>query len=64
MRFLVTYDILVEPRTSSFLGSTRSDIMNLTTTVEAMSATQASAIVEAQNGGYTKCLVKSAYPQY
>lgn len=58
----VTYDILVQARTDSFLGSSRTDLMNLKSRVSAISPNQAQAIVEAQNGGRNVCVTKSAYP--
>ena len=58
----VTYDILVQPRTSTFLGQSRSDLQNIKTVVSANGPNQAQQIVEAQNGGYSNCLVKNARP--
>lgn len=58
----VTYDILTQSRTDSFLGSSRTDLMNLKTMVQANGPTQAQRIVEAQNGGSNNCVAKSAYP--
>ncbi len=34
MQFRVTFDILTESRTDTFLGSSRSDLQNLTAVVE------------------------------
>lgn len=57
----VTYDILREPRTDTFLGSGSTNLMNLKTRVQATGPNQAREIVEAQNGGSRFCVTKSAY---
>ena len=62
MKFRVTYDILVEARSDNYNGIGRSDLQNLTTEVEALNAGQASAMVQAQNGGASICVVKVAVP--
>ena len=64
MRYEVRYDILVEPRTDTFLGASRSDLQCITVTVEAANPGQATAIVENQNGGRSRCLVHGARPLY
>jgi len=58
----VTYDILVESRTDSFLGASRSDLQNIKVVVNASGSGQAKEIVQSMMGGYSKCLVHSAYP--
>lgn len=58
----VTYDVFVEPRTDTFLGSSNTNLMNLKTRVMATGPNQAQQIVEAQNGGSSFCQAKSAYP--
>ena len=58
----VVYDILVQARTDTCPGSSRTDLMNLRTQVRAISPNQAQAMVEAQNGGRSFCQTKSAYP--
>jgi hypothetical protein len=60
----VTYSLLVESRTDTFLGSSRSDVQNLKMVVNASSSNQASQMVQSMNGGYANCLVHSAYPLY
>ena len=60
----VTYDILVEARTDSFLGASRSDVQNLKIVVNASSSSQAKSMVESMNGGYSNCLVHNARPLY
>jgi hypothetical protein len=55
MLYEVKYEIMTEDRTNSFLGSTRSDLQNLITNVEAKSPNQACAMVEAMNGGHSHC---------
>lgn len=61
-RWRVNYEIYVEPRTDTFLGTTRSDLQNLTTVVEALSGGQARSIVEAQYGGPNRCRALGAVP--
>jgi len=58
----VSYDILTQAKTQSFLGTGRSDLMNLKTTVQATGPGQAQNIVESQNGGPSHCVVKNAFP--
>jgi len=60
----VTYSLLVESRTDTFLGSSRSDVQNLKMVVNASSSSQASQMVQSMHGGYDNCLVHSAYPLY
>ena len=60
----VSYDILVEARTDTFLGASRSDLQNLKVVVNASNSGQAKEMVQAMNGGYTNCLVHSARPLY
>lgn len=60
--YQVTYEILSEARTDSFMGSSSSNMSNLTTTVEAISPNQARDIVEARNGGHAHCRTFGAYP--
>ena len=60
----VTYDILVEARTDSFLGASRSDVQNLTVVVNATNSGTAREMVQAMNGGYANCLVKNVRPLY
>ena len=62
MQFRVTFDILTERRTDTFMGSSRSDLQNQTAVVEAPSTTQAQRLVEAMYGGSQMVVVKSAYP--
>ena len=61
-QYKVTYDILTESRTDSFLGSSRTDLQNLTTVVTASSQSQARSMVEAMNGGSRNCVVKFTIP--
>jgi hypothetical protein len=58
----VTYEILTEARTDSFMGSSSSNLMNLKTVVNATGPNQARDIVEAQNGGSRFCRAQSAWP--
>jgi len=60
-KYQVTYEILTEARTDSFLGSSRSDLQGLQVVVEANGPNQASQMVEAMNGGHSRCRVTSAY---
>lgn len=60
----VNYDILVQARTDTFLGATRSDVQNLKIVVNASSSSQAKSMVESMNGGYANCLVHNARPLY
>ncbi len=60
----VTYDILVEARTDSFLGASRSDLQSLKVVVNASGSGQAKEMVQSMNGGYSKCLVTNARPLY
>ena len=60
--YRVTYEILTEARTDTHLGSSRSDLQNLSTTVEAFGPGQARQMVEAQNGGYSRCRTYGATP--
>lgn len=59
--FEVTFDLLTEARTDSFLGSTRSDLQNKTLVVPATDATTAQRMVEAMFGRQN-VVVKYAYP--
>ena len=64
-QYKVSYDILTESRTDSFLGSTRSDLQNLQIVVNApMGPGQAGQIVQAMFGGPNNCRINSAYPIY
>lgn len=58
----VTYEILVEERTDSFLGSSNTTLNNLKMTVNANSPNQACEMVQAMNGGWSRCRAFSAYP--
>ena len=60
----VTYSLLVESRTDTFLGSSRSDVQNLKMVVNASSSSQGSQMVQSMNGGYANCLVHNARPLY
>jgi hypothetical protein len=62
MEYLVRYEILIEARTDSFLGSSRSDLQSLSTVVNAANPGQAQAMVENQFGGHSRCRVYSAVP--
>ncbi len=64
MQFRVTFDILTESRTDTFLGSSRSDLQNLTAVVEAFNTTQAQNMVESMYGGRQNVVVKSVYQEY
>jgi hypothetical protein len=57
LTFEVNYSILVEERTDTYMGSSRSDMQYLRTTVQAPSVGQAQAIVEAQFGGSRRVVV-------
>jgi len=61
-KYEVRYEILVEARTDSFLGSSNSYLNNLKTVVEAFGPGDAQAMVEAQNGGWSKCRIHSVRP--
>lgn len=58
----VTYEILTEARTDSFLGSSNTMLSNLKTTVTANGINQAMEMVQAMNGGWSRCRAVSAYP--
>lgn len=58
----VTYEILTEARTDSFMGSSNTNLMNLKTVVNATGPNQARDIVEAQNGGSRFCRALNAFP--
>ena len=62
MEYLVRYEILVEARTDTFLGASRSDLQSLSTVVHAAHPGQAQAMVESQNGGWSRCRVYAAVP--
>lgn len=55
--YRVNYEILTEARTDSFLGSSNTNLNNLYTTVQASGPSQARDMVEAQNGGWSRCRV-------
>ena len=58
----VNLSVLVEPRTDSHCGWGRSDLQNLSTTVQALHQGQAQAIVESQHGGPGHCIVHAVRP--
>lgn len=64
MQYQVTFDVLVEARTDTFMGAGRSDLSNQTVVVEARSPNHAQQLVEAMYGGRQNVVVKSAYEQY
>ena len=55
--YRVNYEILTEARTDSFLGSSNTNLNNLWTTVHAQHPGQARDMVEAQNGGWSRCRI-------
>lgn len=59
--YQVTFDLLVEARTDTFLGSSRTDLQNKTVVIPATDPTNAQRLVEAMFG-YQNVVVKSAYP--
>jgi hypothetical protein len=60
-QFEVTFDVLLEARTNSFLGSSRSDMQNKTLVIPATDANTAQRLVETMFGRQN-VLVKYAYP--
>ena len=58
----VTYEILTEERTDSFLGSGNTTLSNLKTMVNANGVNQAMEMVQAMNGGWARCRAVYAYP--
>jgi hypothetical protein len=60
-QFEVTFDVLVEARTDSFLGASRSDMQNRTMVVPANDPNNAQRMIEAMFGRQN-VVVKSAYP--
>lgn len=55
--YRVNYEIMTEARTDSFLGASNTNLNNLWTTVSAQNPGQARDMVEAQNGGWSRCRV-------
>jgi hypothetical protein len=62
MQYRVNYEILVESRTDTFLGSGRSDLSNLHMVVEAPNPSAACKIVENMHGGWSSCRTFGAVP--
>ena len=60
--YQVTYEILTEARTDSFMGSGSSFMQNLTTVVTANSPNQACDMVQNMNGGWGRCRAQFAIP--
>lgn len=63
MQYKVTFDVLVEARTDTFMGASRSDLSNQTVVVEAISPNHAQQLVEAMYGGRQNVVVKFAHEQ-
>lgn len=59
-QYEVTYDILIEPRTDTFLGASRTDVQNNSMVVSANDPNTARRIVESMFG-WNNVLVKTAY---
>jgi hypothetical protein len=60
-QFEVTFDILLESRTNTFLGASRSDVQNKTMIVQASDPNTAQRMVEGMFG-WEHVVVKHAYP--
>ena len=58
----VNYDILTEERNGSYGGSSRTDLMNLTTTVKAPASNVAGQIVQQMFGGPNKVRINGVFP--
>lgn len=61
--FEVTFDVLLEARTETFLGASRSDMQNRTLVVPATDSNTAQRMVEAMFGR-ENVVVKYAYEVY
>ena len=58
----VSYEVLTEARTDTYLGMGSTQLQNLRMTVMAMNPGQAQEMVQAMNGGFAHCRTFSAYP--